>query len=1037
MPPRPTHWAAGSFLNSPGPDRAASTRSIALLEIIMADTTQLPIFDFMVVRPALETDAATLRRAYIRDAFLPGKGGLVDVSLQSAQSPSAIGRLVFHKVFCETPSPVERQQLDGIFAAMLSLLVPRQAQCDDAPPMATPSSTHTAPLPLDIGLLQRHAYVRVGELFYLLPDRVADSGAALARPITLLAAAFNEARSGLLSEERLIDAIRAIFDGAQPASIVFARNVYAADYAASKRSLFDALYLLYVMRRWADVNFEPLMAGLRVLHTLEAIAIDQLYAMALEGLLDADGWATLAVLADDFPALRGWSGAAALPGFPLISSAQDLALYLDARPIINPIFAQLYRFGKPFNTIKPLGVGDLKVVKQWLDGYEAGEISDIQNVMKGEVRSRVHRRLERSEESFSSTSTSQQETTRDTQSTDRFEVKREAESIVKTDLNINANVRAQYDQKPVLVSVGAGFAYSRSGSEQQKLAQNYSRELVDKAVSRVQTSTVQQRSSTRLFETEENNTHSFSNTDPASDHLSGIYQWVDKRYKAQVFNYGKRMMFEFVLPEPAAFLVDSRLHDYEATLSVPPRPVPPALVSAVVPFAPADIDLAKFNELRQQYELSAFSYPAATKTIAFVSQDEGAQGGFFSEHGIDDENLPYAKTHTCRVNAKGYLIDTLRIAGYVKFKDKYPPDTNPPNALEVNLVKLGIDGTTLWYEEHSDTINIPYGDERRMPPRDGPYLLTADEITLLLGFQDTERYDLMLGADLRLGPAALLDWQTQVWNSVAGTLRTRASATNTQLQSAYEAEMATYRNRLGELRATAIHDLIQGRSDAFNQALIEKELRRQCLAMISKEFDADPGDDLLTDWETMGQREVTVDYRHLVVDDSGDDTVVEFRSSPHPLRFPAPKLDAARDKGRFIQFLEQAFEWERLGYICYPYFWATPPKWIELMNRTDDGDPRLTAFLGAGAAKVLVAVSPSYDEAVLHFLATREPWQGGPSPVIGDPLYMPLFEELHRQQDDRLGATPEGEPWEFILPTSLVYLRGSTTALPAARTLAP
>ena len=123
-------------------------------------------------------------------------------------------------------------------------------------------------------------------------------------------------------------------------------------------------------------------------------------------------------------------------------------------------------------------------------------------------------------------------------------------------------------------------------------------------------------------------------------------------------------------------------------------------------------------------------------------------------------------------------------------------------------------------------------------------------------------------------------------------------------------------------------------------------------------------------------------------------------------------IEAAKVKGRYIQFLEQAFEWGRMGYICYPYFWATPPKWIDLMNRTDDGDPNLTAFLRAGAIKVLVAVTPAYDEAVLHFLATREPWEGGPAPVIGD-------------------------PWTFTLPTSLVYLHGSTTALPEVPAIKP
>ena len=52
------------------------------------------------------------------------------------------------------------------------------------------------------------------------------------------------------------------------------------------------------------------------------------------------------------------------------------------------------------------------------------------------------------------------------------------------------------------------------------------------------------------------------------------------------------------------------------------------------------------------------------------------------------------------------------------------------------------------------------------------------------------------------------------------------------------------------------------------------------------------------------------------------------------------------------------------------------------------------------------------------------------APVIGDPLYIPLYEELRKQQDDLANAVPDGEPWTFTMPTSLVYLQNSSTPLP-------
>src|SRR5262249_19495275 len=62
--------------------------------------------------------------------------------------------------------------------------------------------------------------------------------------------------------------------------------------------------------------------------------------------------------------------------------------------------------------IRPAGVADLLVVKQQIKTYERGEIAHVENVLAGEKRSRTHRQLERTEETF----TTETETTRDKQS---------------------------------------------------------------------------------------------------------------------------------------------------------------------------------------------------------------------------------------------------------------------------------------------------------------------------------------------------------------------------------------------------------------------------------------------------------------------------------------------------------------------------------------------------------------------------------------------------------------------------------------------
>ena len=93
-----------------------------------------------------------------------------------------------------------------------------------------------------------------------------------------------------------------------------------------------------------------------------------------------------------------------------------------------------------------MGVGDLLVVKQNLKRYEAGEISDIQNIMKSESRKREHRRATRTETFVLSEKETTTEEERDLQTTERFELQQESSNTVKEDssLKVGASLSASY-----------------------------------------------------------------------------------------------------------------------------------------------------------------------------------------------------------------------------------------------------------------------------------------------------------------------------------------------------------------------------------------------------------------------------------------------------------------------------------------------------------------------------------------------------------------------------------------------------------------
>ena len=114
--------------------------------------------------------------------------------------------------------------------------------------------------------------------------------------------------------------------------------------------------------------------------------------------------------------------------------------------------------------------------------------------------------------------------------------------------------------------------------------------------------TSEQRTTTKIFETEERNRQR-SRTCPATGTSTASTSSIDKRYEAQVYNFGKRMMFEFLVPEPASFLVEQRLRGFEAALQMPIKPKREPERRGRPAFEADQIDEAMFRELKAQYGL--------------------------------------------------------------------------------------------------------------------------------------------------------------------------------------------------------------------------------------------------------------------------------------------------------------------------------------------------------------------------------------------------------------------------------------------------
>ncbi|MFI6494685.1 hypothetical protein [Streptomyces sp. NPDC050564] len=961
---------------------------------------QTPVFDFMVVRAPETPDAADSRRRYIHDDQVVSHGGVPAreaVDLTSQAAASAIGRLVHQKVVCDPPP--KDDAYEELLVALLKVLTPRVPVCGEAEAREPDVSTNNAgPQPLEFGSLDQHAHLEHDGVFYLLPDTLDQlTGTPLIQQL-LKALALLEAERAAAEPDsrRLLRGLEALFDNTPLRSVVFQTDgAYTATFARAKRDLFDTLYLLFVLRRWAEVDLEQITDGLCALHVMEALAGEDKQANA----------ATLRTL-------------------------------LDARPVVHPLFTRLYYYLRPFNRIRPIGIGDLKVVRQWLTAYRPGEISHVHNIVKGESKTRDHRRLERSEDVFSYSDTRSTETSTDASSTERFELKREAEQVLRTELNVNASANATLSYGTsstpmrITASVGAGFAYNRASEEHTKTSQSFAREVVAKAVGRVESQTATSRSATRTFESEEKNQQVFDNRKGPA-HVSGIYRWIDKEYTAQLFNYGKRLMFEFIVPEPAAFWVESKLRGYEAELDVPQPPKEPEYAEVVMPTVKDPLDRAEFLRLGQLYDLTGLDFPEP-RTATLVNRENGQAR--IEETGLSADDLWITKTYAARLDGgKDHLITGLRLAGKVEYRD-YDAGA-PTKESDRNLFSLTANGTMLLDYDDTSSLFHPFWPMGVIAVS-GPQL-DSDEVTFTIGGQEVTSWRLTVDAVLTPGPRLLSTLRTQVLERVRTAETQRVSAANRKLELAYETELATYRNRLGELEAVTVAELLRGGSDAANRQVTDEEIKKHCLTMITKEFDSVSTDDVLSGQDALGTRDIAAVTTLFKVRPKGSTkeqttTTAQFEHYDRPkTAYPAIDIKQTRTKGTVVQFLEQAFEWERLSYIYYPYYWAAQPRWIELMNRFDDADPAFASFLRAGMARVLVAVTPGYCDAVLHYLDSRQPWGcRGRAPVIGDKLFIPLHEEIRKQQDDLYGGTPEGEPWTFTVPTSLVYLHGSADKLP-------
>jgi hypothetical protein len=328
----------------------------------MTTSDVVNLFNYVVIRSPTTVGAADYELKYIQD---PDSVSYVSLSAgpTTKVSDSAILQAIFSAVYCgQKPSDVPEAN-DSLIQGLTQYLLRFYPPCDAKVPLIAGLSG-LKPIPLPLHAFPSYASFWSAPYYYVLPDRVSlVNSLPWKEPLGLAQLVLARASVALKADD-IGTVLGNIFGGASLEDVVFDGPAYRPEYTASARALFDSLYLCYIFRRKVSVNLEGLMSALQALHVIEAFAIDAAIRRIATGAAKPTDTAFVAWLAPRFEILRGWSGGAVPGGFPRTEQAGALMDLIGATPVVPPLVAQLFYCRWPFNDIKPLGIGDLKVVKQ-------------------------------------------------------------------------------------------------------------------------------------------------------------------------------------------------------------------------------------------------------------------------------------------------------------------------------------------------------------------------------------------------------------------------------------------------------------------------------------------------------------------------------------------------------------------------------------------------------------------------------------------------------------------------------------------------
>ncbi|TBN06813.1 hypothetical protein EYD45_02700 [Hyunsoonleella flava] len=620
--------------------------------------------------------------------------------------------------------------------------------------------------------------------------------------------------------------------------------------------------------------------------------------------------------------------------------------------------------------LNPPLIGDLLKVRHKLVGYSTNEIAYIENVLKGEKKEKTHRTLDSTEETILEETETEKFQENEFSTNEQFEIQTEADNTIAKDAFVNGEISREAFGATISVSGGASISSEKS----QSMSSSKAKELMSRAVNNVKERVFSSRKLVTLKEKEITNTHKIDNSHSDSEHINGVYKWVNKIYRNQLVNYGKRHFLEFMVPEPASFVLFSESNKSKHLKESYPEPPVVCVNGKTKDLKPEHLDEFTYSYWIKEYGVEEIAPPPPEYLFKMNEMTTKVEVNQNYQQGFEIKTINSIKSIAI---PEGYIPDVIDyeisgVNGHARFTRANDSDNDRKDQM---AFKFNIGG--------DEVFNMIYNEELLAATADNRIEYQTLRKKLELNWSELFEDD---GKTKK--PNTAYDVKGKINDSIT-------------LSDYLESEGYTFANLEDDQDTTADSDSVFVNSGIPISVIGYSSLF--CVSSFKLNVSFKRTDAKFKQWQIETYNRIIEKYNQLVEEVKEqisifDVTNTDFGTNPLVNRdieemelkkacisilsnqhfnaygaiqddaeFGYPKIDFSKnfEENESVKFYEQSFDWGNMLYAFYPYYWGRKEGWINKLNLKDN-DPLFEKFLKAGYARVLVPIRLGFERQIYN-----------------------------------------------------------------------